>query len=118
MADRPDHDLANRLATELERSQNAYIAKMSDGHNSIVVRSKDDELAECYRLMAAAAEGLRVLAYLTAAIDPDEPHPDADFIEVDYWCHFDDKGRAVRVHDTSTVHMDGCARMYVRAADR
>lgn len=61
-------------------------------------------------------EGLR--AVLAGRDDPDEPHPDADFIEVDYWCHFDDKGRAVRVHDTSTVHMDGCARMYVRAADR
>ena len=72
MADRPDHDLANRLATELERSQNAYIAKMSDGHNSIVVRSKDDELAECYRLMAAAAEGLRVLAYLAAVGSPED----------------------------------------------
>jgi len=57
MADRPDHD----LATELERSQNSYIAKMSDGHNSIIVRSKDDELAECYRLMGAAAARLRQL---------------------------------------------------------
>jgi hypothetical protein len=41
-----------------------------------------------------------------------------EFVEVDYWCHFDDKGRAVRVHDTSTVHMDGCVHMYVRGADR
>lgn len=57
MADRPDHN----LATELERSQNSYIAKMSDGHNSIIVRSKDDELAECYRLMGAAAARLRQL---------------------------------------------------------
>ena len=47
--------------TELERSQNSYIAKMSDGHNSIIVRSKDDELAECYRLMGAAAARLRQL---------------------------------------------------------
>ena len=47
--------------TELERSQNSYIAKMSGGHNSIIVRSKDDELAECYRLMGAAAARLRQL---------------------------------------------------------
>lgn len=55
MADRTPND----LAAKLERSQNAYTTMMSDGHNSIIVRSKDDELAECYRLMAEAARLLR-----------------------------------------------------------
>lgn len=70
---------------------------------------------------AEAERRIGLLTRIAAAVgdpeptNPDEPHPDADFIEVDYWCHFDDKGRAVRVHDASTVHMDGCTRMYVRA---
>lgn len=41
----------------------------------------------------------------------------AETVEVDYWCHFDDKGRAIRVHDGNSVHMDGCTRMYVRRSD-
>ena len=49
----------NELADALERSQNSYIAMMADGHRSIIVRSKDDELAECYQLMAEAAVLLR-----------------------------------------------------------
>lgn len=49
----------NELADVLEGSQNSYIAMMADGHRSIIVRSKDDELAECYQLMAEAAVLLR-----------------------------------------------------------
>ena len=56
------------LADRLERSQNSYIAMMADGQRSIRVRSKDDELAECYRLMRAAAAVVRSHDALLAAV--------------------------------------------------
>ena len=84
------------------------------------IAAERDELRRQLDTLRNVVIALRELLALAAVGDPeptnpDEPHPDADFIEVDYWCHFDDKGRAVRVHDASTVHMDGCTRMYVRA---
>jgi len=47
--------MADDLSRELTSSHQAYIIRASDGQNSIVVRTKDDELDECYRLMHAAA---------------------------------------------------------------
>ncbi len=183
MADRPDHDLADRLPTTCPTcgSENpttfygscfdnqhdtifdpslpldpwhTYMRELGrllntvDNLNTYVAVGREmleragaerDDLRRQLDALRSEAKGLdwwtggladipetlkirlaRVVDALAAVGDPeptnpDEPHPDADFIEVDYWCHFDDKGRAVRVHDASTVHMDGCTRMYVRA---
>ena len=44
----------------LERVHSSYVAEMSDGQNSIIVRSSDDELQVCYALMRRAALALRL----------------------------------------------------------
>ena len=48
--------MSGDLTAELGRSQNAYVFRAADGHNSIAVRTSDEELAECYRLMAEARD--------------------------------------------------------------
>ena len=53
--------MSDDLTAELGRSQNAYVFRAADGHNSIAIRTSDEELAECYRLMAEARDEIRRL---------------------------------------------------------
>lgn len=48
--------MSDDLTAELGRSQNAYVFRAADGYNSIAIRTSDEELAECYRLMAEARD--------------------------------------------------------------
>ena len=48
--------MSDDLVDELGRSQNAYVFRAADGHNSIAIRTSDEELNECYRLMAEARD--------------------------------------------------------------
>ena len=112
-------DERDELRRQLDTLRNALLDAIGDPDE---LRRVAVSVARDRKVTSAEAERrIGLLTRIAAAVgdpeptNPDEPHPDADFIEVDYWCHFDDKGRAVRVHDASTVHMDGCTRMYVRA---